>query len=96
MLPEALKTVFATGSPMIDKKNLGKRPPSFPHTPWKNLGRRVCVDRVEHMFYGDNREFFFWNFKYMTGVARGRQDVARVRVHLLRPATTLPTCARLR
>ena len=44
-----LKTVFATESPMIrtfDKKNLGKRPPPFSYTPSKNLGRRVCVDRV--------------------------------------------------
>jgi hypothetical protein len=57
-----LKTVFITGSPMMrtfDKKNLGKRPPPFPHTSWKNLGRRVCVDRVEDIFCGANREFFF-------------------------------------
>jgi hypothetical protein len=26
----------------FDKKNLGKTPPPFPHTPQKNLGRRVC------------------------------------------------------
>jgi hypothetical protein len=51
----------------FDKKNLGKRTPPFPHTPWKNLGRRVCVDRAEHIFYGASREFFFWDFKNMTG-----------------------------
>jgi hypothetical protein len=65
-----LKTVFATGSPMMrtfDKKNLGKRPPPFPHAPWKNLGRLVCVDRAEHILCGSSREFFFWDFKNMTG-----------------------------
>jgi len=49
-----LETVFATGTPInkgtpmmrtFDERNLGKRPPPFPHTPQKNLGRRVCVDR---------------------------------------------------
>ena len=63
-------TVFATGSPMMrtfDKKNLGKRPPPFPHTPWKNLGRRVCVDRPEHLCCGASRDFFLWDFKNMTG-----------------------------
>ena len=43
------KTVFAPESGMMrtfDKKNLGKTPPPFPHTPQKNLGRLVCVDRV--------------------------------------------------
>ncbi len=59
----ATKTVFAPGSGMMwtfDEKNLGKRPPPFPHTPQKNLGSRVCVDREEHIFCGVIREFFFW------------------------------------
>jgi hypothetical protein len=63
---EFIKTVFASGSPMMrtfDKKNLGKRPPPFPHTPQKNLGRRVCVDRAEHTFCGANRDFFFLKFQ---------------------------------
>jgi hypothetical protein len=47
----------------FDKKNFGKRPPPFPHTPQKNLGRWVCVDRVEHIFCGASREFFFFEFK---------------------------------
>jgi len=51
----------------FDKKNLGKRPPPFPQTLQKNLGRRVCVDRVEHIFFGASRDFFFSNFKNMTG-----------------------------
>ena len=51
----------------FDKKNLGKRPPPFPHTPWKNLGRRVCVDRAEHTFCGVSREFFFFDVKDMSG-----------------------------
>ena len=45
----AIKTVFATESPMMrtfDEKNLGKRPPPFAYTPSKNLGRRVFVDRA--------------------------------------------------
>jgi hypothetical protein len=70
-----LKTVFATGSPMMrtfDKKKLGKRPPPFPHIPWKNLGRRVCVDSVEHIFYDVNREFFWGDFKNMTGRVRSQ------------------------
>jgi hypothetical protein len=57
-----IKTVFDPGSGMmwtLDKKNLGKRPPPFPHTPQKNLGRRVCVDREEHIFFDVIREFFF-------------------------------------
>jgi hypothetical protein len=60
------KTVFAPESGMMrtfDKKNLGKTPPPFPHTPQKNLGRRVCVDRVEHIFCGASREFFFLNLR---------------------------------
>jgi hypothetical protein len=59
---EGLKTVFAPGSGTMrtfDKKNLGKRPPPFPHTPQKNLGRRVCVDRAEHTFCSVSRDFFF-------------------------------------
>ena len=66
----AIKTVFAPGSPTMwtfDEKNLGKRPPPFPHTPQKNLGRRVCVDRAEHTFCGVIRDFFFLNFKNMSG-----------------------------
>jgi hypothetical protein len=64
------KTVFAPESGRMrtfDKKNLGKTPPPFPHTPQKNLGRRVCVDRVEHIFCGASREFFLLEFKNMTG-----------------------------
>jgi hypothetical protein len=53
----------------FDKKNLGKRLPPFPLTPQKNLGRRVCVDRAEHIFCGVIREFFFLDFKNMTGKA---------------------------
>jgi hypothetical protein len=56
-----LKTVFAPESGRMrtfDKKNLGKTPPPFPHTPQKNLGRRVCVDRVVHILF---------EFKNMTG-----------------------------
>ncbi len=52
---------------IFDKKNLGQRPPPFSYTPLKNLGRRVCVDRAEHIFYGTSREFFFGDFKNMTG-----------------------------
>ena len=66
----SIKTVFATGSPMMrtfDEKNLGKRPPPFSYTPSKNLGRRVCVDRAEHTFCGVSREFFFFDFKDMSG-----------------------------
>ena len=58
-----LKTVFAPESGTMrtfDKKNLGKTPPPFPHTPQKNLGRRVCVDCVEYIFCGASREFFFF------------------------------------
>ncbi len=47
--PSLIETVFAPESGMMrtfDKKNLGKTPPPFPHTPQKNLGRLVCVDRV--------------------------------------------------
>ena len=65
-----IKTVFAPESGTMrtfDKKNLGKTPPPFPHTPQKNLGRRVCVDRVEHIFCGASREFFLFEFKNMTG-----------------------------
>jgi hypothetical protein len=51
----------------FDQKNLGKRPPPFPHAPWKNLGRLVCVDRGEDIFCGASREFFFGDFKNMTG-----------------------------
>ncbi len=43
--PGSPKNVFARESGMMrtfDKKNLGKTPPPFPHTPQKNLGRRVC------------------------------------------------------
>ena len=61
-LSDTFRTVFAPRSGMMrtfDKKNLGKRPPPFPHTPQKNLGRRVCVDRVEHIFCGASRDFFF-------------------------------------
>ena len=47
----------------FDKINLGKRPPPFPHTPQKNLGRRVCVDRAEHTFGGASRDFFFLKFQ---------------------------------
>ena len=64
------KTVFAPESGMMwtfDKKNLGKTPPPFPHTLQKKLGRRVCVDRVEHIFCGASREFFLFEFKNMTG-----------------------------
>ena len=51
----------------FDKKNLGKRPPPFSYTPSKNLGRRVCVDRAEHTFCGVSRDFFFLDFKNMSG-----------------------------
>jgi hypothetical protein len=50
----------------FDKKNLGKRPPPFPHAPWKNLGRLVCVDRAELIFSGTSRVFFWGDFKNMT------------------------------
>jgi hypothetical protein len=63
-------SVFATESPMMrtfDKKNLGKRPPPFSYTPLKNLGRRGCVDRVDHTFCVVSREFFFFDFKDMSG-----------------------------
>ena len=66
-----LRTVFAPGSGRMrtfDKINLGKRPPPFPHTPQKNLGRRVCVDCVEYIICGASRDFFFlFEFKNMTG-----------------------------
>jgi hypothetical protein len=61
-----IRTVFAPGSGMMwtfDKKNLGKRPPPFAQTLQKNLGRRVCVDRVEHIFFGTSRDFFFLEFQ---------------------------------
>jgi hypothetical protein len=66
VIREEFKTVFAPESGMMrtfDKKNLGKTPPPFPHTPQKNLGRRVCVDRVEHIFCGASRELFFMNLR---------------------------------
>ncbi len=50
----------------FDKKNFGNRPPPFPHTPQKNLGRRVCVDHPEHTFCGGSRDFFFLSFKNMS------------------------------
>ena len=54
-------------SPMMwtfDKINLSRRPPPFSYPPWKNLGRRVCVDREENTFcFYDSAVIFFFRFQ---------------------------------
>ncbi len=54
----------------MDTGTPGKRPPPFPHTPWKNLGRRVCVQHIVLTVW--NTHFpesvvFFFNFKDTNG-----------------------------
>ncbi len=80
-LYQELLSFFTPESGMMwtfDKKNLGKRPLPFPHTPQKNLGRRVCVDRVEYIFCGVIREFFFLNLRIWPGRVRSQFQEGKI------------------